>query len=105
MKVYRKVKIDDRHVGVYDVYFTSSGYKVFGVVYLEQSTCLWKCTANDGSYCYVTHTFEEIELPSDEELTKNLKIPFSWGSPSKDALYRKGVDNCYEFILNEIKGE
>lgn len=103
--VFIKVEIDDNHVGVYGMYFTSSGDKVYGVVYLDQSTCLWKCifTVDDyNDYCYVTHAIKEIELPSEEEIQATDFKP-------KDCDYREvyreiGFKQGLIFFLNHLKG-
>lgn len=46
---------------------------------------------------------EEIELPSEEEVSVNVKKGYNWGNPSNNALYQKGVDNASEYILNKQK--
>lgn len=101
MKVYRKVEIDDRYVGLYHLYFKSNGDMVFGVVWLEQSTCLWKCTEQDGDEHYVTHCIEEIELPSEDEIDS--KIPYKSESPFHNAT-SQGFKLGVNFILNKLKG-
>ncbi len=65
-KIYRQVPIGDNHAGTIGMYFTSNGEVKFGIVYLEQSTCLWRCTLfNDQTY--VTHTLEEYTLESIQD--------------------------------------
>lgn len=55
---FKTVEINETHVGVFGVYFTSSGDITYGTVWLEQSTCLWQCDLF-GHKTYVTHALQE----------------------------------------------
>lgn len=69
--VFIKVPINDNHIGVLDFYITPSGKRIWGQVYLEQSTCLWQCyEPKTDVVWYVTHALEEIELPDAEDIRR-----------------------------------
>lgn len=100
-KIFRQVPIDNNHAGTFGMYFTSNGEVKFGIVYLEQSTCLWQCTFFDDQ-TYVTHTLEEVELPTEEDI--NWKYPLNSNELHKTTL-NVGCRTGANYILNTLKGE
>lgn len=58
-KRFNTIEINDTHVGIFGLYFTSSGEKCFGTVWLENSTCLWVCELAHIK-THVTHALQEI---------------------------------------------
>lgn len=56
---FKTVQINDTHVGVFGMYFTSSGDVNYGTVYLEQATCLWQSFGVFSEPVYVTHALQE----------------------------------------------
>ena len=104
--VFIKVPINDNHIGLLDFYITPSGKRIWGQVYLEQSTCLWQCyEPKTDVVWYVTHALEEIELPSEEDVTQ--KVIEQERSHRHAVDYNNGYDmgfqDCYDFILNHLK--
>lgn len=99
-KLFRQVPIDDKHAGTFGMYFTSTGEIKFGIVYLEQSTCLWLCTFFDDQ-TYVTHTLEEVELPTEDEILEYARD--EQGFEDYDTEQDVFVDGA-NYILNTLKG-
>jgi hypothetical protein len=95
-KVFIKVTVSETHVGKISMFLTAVGEEVFGVCHLDNCSLKWIVKDWRGDDVHVTHTIEEIELPSEEEVTKSyldykgfINNPALWGA---------------NFILNKLKG-
>ncbi len=97
--VFIKVPINDNHIGVLDFYITPSGKRIWGQVYLEQSTCLWQCyEPKTDVVWYVTHALEEIELPSEEVILQEAEKG-GWVTYNEKLSFKEGAN----FILNLLR--
>lgn len=94
MKIYRQIKCSDRLPSEGWVLTPSGAWMFYGGKF--------KCPHDGTIQQGIEYWLEEIELPSGEEVKENVKHGFNWDNPEKNALYSKGVDNCYSFILDKI---
>ncbi len=102
--VFIKVPINDNHIGVLDFYITPSGKRIWGQVYLEQSTCLWQCyEPKTDVVWYVTHALEEIELPSEEEIEAGHGLTHHPHIVDFNNGYIEGFEDGANFIINHLK--
>lgn len=104
MIIYRKVEINTIHIGQTRIFFDKNGNDVYGVCFLDNVSLLWKCFDYYGYETTITHTIEEIELPTEEEVydyfaNKELEEQYRGCSDLSD--YIDGAN----YILNKIKNE
>ncbi|MGV6945028.1 hypothetical protein [Sphingobacterium kyonggiense] len=71
--LFRKVLVSERHVGERKLCFTKTNDEVYGVIYLNNSTLEWYCEDEGYKWVYdeypiITHTQEEIQPPSEDEV-------------------------------------
>lgn len=92
--VFIKVPINESHTGKIGMFFTSSGDVYYGMCYLCSISLLWQVENLVIPSTYVTHTIEEIELPTEEEVYSE-----SFSSDKTPNDFVKGAN----FILDKLK--
>lgn len=110
-KLFRKVLVSEHHIGESKLCFRGND-EVYGYIYLNNSTLEWYCEDEGykriyGEYPTITHTIEEIELPSEEMLPIDVMLHNN-KMYHDDALQKacnNGIKMCYNYILGFINNK
>lgn len=87
--IYRKVMVADRLPIKRGTYLTNKGYKKFCKKYLFYHEDIYSINSN----IKIQWWLEEIELPTEDELSKE----------SKDSYYPYSFEEGASYILNKLK--
>lgn len=93
MKIYREVKVSDRLPKEKGVYYCKSSIGMDGTYFFD---------GNSFKYLYISSFFEEVELPSDDDVIAKVREVYvgnNYGSTPRQTLFEQGAN----YILNFLK--